>query len=311
MTSMRCYTLPEPTFAEQKIVSAVSGRTPASAQWKVFPSGEIFLHAEPAVGTVALVGRTAPPSDDFFRTALLADTLHRSGAESIIAAVPYLGYARQDRQDSRGDALSSSFVAAQLAAAGVTRFVTVDVHSDRTRESCPVAMTDVSPVPDMAVAVQLALGGKDYTIVSPDFGARHRAEALAAVLGHREPAWVEKRRDPSTGAVSLVDVHGDLRGDVAVIVDDILDTGGTVELAVKMLRVKRFKSIYLCITHPVFAKGAVARIRRLGIPKIFVSNTIPLRADAAALPGMKVVDVTPLAAAAVLEHEKPARAGKR
>ncbi len=308
---MRCYTLPEPTPAERKIATIVSGRAPAEAQWKVFPSGEIFLHAEPAAGTVAIVGRTAPPADDFFRTALLADTLRRSGAEGIIAAVPYLGYARQDRQDAKGDALSSSFVAAQLAAAGVTRIVTVDVHSDRTRESCPVAMTDVSPVPDMAVAVQLALGGKDYTIVSPDFGARHRAEALAAVLGHREPAWVEKRRDPSTGKVSLVDVHGDLRGDVAVIVDDILDTGGTVELAVKMLRVKRFETVFLCVTHPVFAKGAAARIRRLGLSKIFVSNTIPLRPDAAALPGIKVVDVTPLVAAAVLEQGAPERAAKR
>lgn len=307
---MHCYTLPEPTDAERKIADAISGRASVPAQWKLFPSGEIFLHVEPAAGVVALVGRTAPPSDDFFRTALLADTLRRSGAEGVVAVVPYLGYARQDRQDSRGDALSSSFVTAQLAAAGVTRIVTVDVHSDRTRESCPVTMTDVSPAPDMAVAVQLALGGKDFTVVSPDFGARNRAAALAAVLGDREPAWVEKRRDPSTGAVSLVDVNGELRGDIAVIVDDILDTGGTVELAVKMLRVKRFKTIYLCITHPVFAKGAVTRIRRLGLAKIFVANTIPLRRDAAALPGMTVVDVTPLVSSAALELEKSPWTGK-
>ncbi|MEY4744732.1 MAG: hypothetical protein RL272_677 [Candidatus Parcubacteria bacterium] len=300
---MRCYTLPEPTPAERKIAVAVSGGKPARAEWKTFPSGEIFLRIEPSPGPAAIVGRTAPPSDDFFRTALLADTLRRSGASGVIAAVPYLGYARQDRQDSRGDALSSSFVTSQLAAAGVTRIVTVDVHSDLTREMSPAPFTVVSPVPEMAVALQIALGGKDFTIVAPDFGARHRAESFAAVLSHREPAWVEKRRDPSTGAVSLVDVHGDLRGDIAVIVDDILDTGGTIEMAVKMLRVKRFKTIFLCVTHPVFAKGAAARIRRLGLSKIIVSNTIPLRSDAAALPGIKVVDVTTRVAASVSEQE--------
>ncbi|HTK05184.1 MAG TPA: ribose-phosphate diphosphokinase [Candidatus Eisenbacteria bacterium] len=297
---MHCYTLPEPTAAERKIALEVGRVSPA--RWKTFPSGELFVHVGLETGVAALVGRTAPPSEDFFRTALLADTLRRAGATGVVAAVPYMGYARQDRQESKGDAFSAAFLTNQLAAAGVVRLITVDVHSDRIRESGPARLTSVSPVPDLAPALQLALGQKDFTIVAPDFGARHRAEAFADLLAHREPAWVEKRRDPNTGKVTLMDVHGDLRGDIAVIVDDILDTGGTIELAVKMLRAKRFKTIFLCVTHPVFSKGAAARIRRLGIARIITTNTIPLRSDAAKLPGLKVVDVTSRIAAAVREH---------
>ncbi|HTM67787.1 MAG TPA: ribose-phosphate diphosphokinase [Candidatus Binatia bacterium] len=297
---MRCYTLPEPTPAEKKIAAAVGDAV--QARWKTFPSGELFVRVTVESGVVALVGRTAPPAEDFFRTALLADTLRRSGATGVVAAVPYLGYARQDRQESQGDAFSAAFLAGQLGAAGVVRLVTMDVHSDRVREASPLRITSVSPVPDLAPALQVALAGKDFTIVAPDFGARHRAEAFADVLGHREPAWAEKRRDPSTGKVSLMDVHGDLRGDIAVITDDILDTGSTVELAVKMLRAKKFSKIFLVVTHPLFSDGAAARVRRLGIAKIITTNTVPLRKEAAKLPGIKVVDVTARIAAAVREH---------
>lgn len=297
---MRCYTLPEPTAAEKRIAAAVGD--PMRAIWKTFPSGELFVRVAMENGVVAIVGRTAPPAENFFRTALLADTLRRSGADGVVAAVPYLGYARQDRQESQGDAFSAAFLAQQLAAAGVVRIVSMDMHSDRVREASPVGITSVSPVPDLAPALQTALAGKDFTIIAPDFGARHRAEAYADLLAHREPAWVEKRRDPSSGKVSLVDVHGDLRGDIAVITDDILDTGSTIELAVKMLRAKKFTKIFLCITHSLFSDGAVARIRRLGIAKIITTNTVPLSGDAAKLPGMKVVDVSARIAAAVREH---------
>jgi len=297
---MHCYTLPEPTAAERKIALGVGKVAPA--RWKTFPNGELFVHVGIESGVAGIVGRTAPPSEDFFRTALLADTLRRAGATGVVAAVPYMGYARQDRQQAGGDAFSAAFLANQLAAAGVVRLVTVDVHSDRIREASPLRLTSVSPVPDLASALQLSLGQKDFTVVAPDFGARHRAEAFADLLAHREPAWVEKRRHPVTGKLTLVDVHGDLRGEIAVIVDDILDTGGTIELAVKMLRAKRFKTFYLCISHPLFSKGAAARMRRLGIAKIVTTNTIPLSSDVARLRGMKVVDVTSRIAAAVREH---------
>lgn len=297
---MRCYTLPEPTPLEKKIAAAVGD--PVKAVWKTFPSGELFVRVSVERETVAVVGRTAPPAEDFFRTALLTDTLRRSGATGVVAAVPYLGYARQDRQDSLGDAFSAAFLANQLAAAGIVRLVSMDIHSDRVREASPVRITSVSPVPDLAPQLQTLLAGKDFTIVAPDFGARHRAEAFADLLAHREPAWVEKRRDPATGKVSLIDVHGDLRGETAVLVDDILDTGSTIELAVKMLREKKFAKFILCVTHPLFSDGAVARMKRIGIAKIITTNTVPLSPEAAKIPGIKVVDVSERIAAAVREH---------
>jgi ribose-phosphate pyrophosphokinase len=224
--------------------------------------------------------------------------LRRAGASEVVAVVPYLGYSRQDRQIETGDAVTSHFVVGALAAAGADRIVTVDVHSESSISASPVPVVNVNPITEMALAVRVSLGER-FTIVAPDHGAKHRAERFAAELVTREPAWIEKRRDPKTGKVEIMNIHGDLQGDTAVIVDDIVDTGSTIALAVAALREKGFSTIHLCVTHPVFSSGAAALLRKLKLGSIVTTNTIDVPEAMTHLPGMHAVDISRMIADAV------------
>lgn len=287
---MHCYLLPEPTALERKIAKhAADGANPV--MWKTFPDGEIFCRVGAVTDGTCVIGRTMAPADNFFRTALLIDTLRRAGASEVVAAIPYLGYSRQDRQIETGDAVTSHFVLDALAAAGAARIVTVDAHSESTVSACPVPVVDVNPIPEMALAIRVALGER-FTVIAPDHGAKHRAERFAAELVSREPAWIEKQRDPKTGKVEIVNIHGDLQGDTAVIVDDIVDTGSTIALAVGALREKGFTTIHLCVTHPVFSAGAAALLRKLKLGRIVTTNTIDVSEAMSRVPGLRVIDLS-------------------
>jgi ribose-phosphate pyrophosphokinase len=287
---MRAYTLPDPDAGERDLLKALAGDSRQRARWTSFPNGEDRLRVEDVERDVCVIGRTAPPGDNLFRTLLLIDTLRRSGAERITLALPYFGYGRQDRQQLSGESVTASAVIAALAAAGASRVVTADLHSDLVRETSPVPIESVSPVVDMAEVLRKVLGDELCTVVAPDHGARHRADLLAAGLGQRqEAAWVDKSRHPLTGKIDASEIRGPVQGTIAVLIDDILDSGKTIELAVRLLRRRSFKTIFLCVTHGLFDGDAQARIRRLKLKNIFVTDALPLKKYVARLPGLKVV----------------------
>jgi ribose-phosphate pyrophosphokinase len=160
----------------------------------------------------------------------------------------------------------------------------------------------VSVVPELAAAVRRAVGEGTCTVVAPDHGARHRADLMAAALGQRsEASWIQKFRHPATGRVTAQGIVGPVPGGTAVIVDDILDTGKTVDLAVRLLRRRGFDRLFLVITHALMSGDAPARMRRLRFEKIVAADTVPLRKEAARLPGMTVVKVGRRLADAVLQ----------
>lgn len=297
---MRTYLLPAPDAAERALSRAISGDASMSALWKTFPCGEDNVRVDRPERQVCVIGRTAPPGDNFFRTLLLVDTLRRSGAELITVLLPYFGYARQDRQQLAGEAVTAGAILKALASAGATRIVTADLHSDASRESSPIRLESVSVVADMAAAVRGAIGDEACTVLAPDHGAKHRADLLAAGLGQRqEAAWVEKTRHPLTGKLTATEIRGALRGSTAVIIDDILDSGKTIELAARLLRRRGTTTLYLCITHGLFTGDAVARVRRLKFKGIFVADAVPLPKKAARLPRLRLVPIGPRLAAAV------------
>lgn len=262
----------------------------AVAEWKKFPNGELYVRVQDVKEKVAVVGRTYPPGDNLVATLLLIDTLKRNGAKEITLLLPYFAYGRQDRGERAGECVSALFVAQQLAAAGATRIVTADIHSQRIVEASPIPIENVDMSEIFAGELRSSLGEKDFTVVSPDEGGKDRAQLLAKALGAENFAWMEKERSKN-GAAKAMALHGKLVGEKAVIVDDMVDTGGTLAEAVHMLRDRRVEEIIVCATHPIFSGAAAERVAALNIKKIIVTDTLPIPPPAASLKNLTIIPV--------------------
>lgn len=186
---------------------------------------------------------------------------------------PYLGYARQDRRATPGDSAGGPLLLKMLAASGVTRIVSSDVHG-RTASVRGLKLVSVETPRIFALALKRRLGGLRAAVIAPDHGAYRRARAIAKRLKGASVAWIEKRR--MSGARILSGrVHGRVAGDVAVIVDDILSTGATAEAAARAAKTAGIRRIWIAVAHPVFAPGAARRLTKLGIERLFVSDSLP------------------------------------
>lgn len=298
---MRAYLLPAPTPNERGLAKAIAGGPPSRAEWSAFASGELFVRVPGSSrGPACVIGRLDARSDDLVRTLLIVDALRRSGTRVIDVAVPHFPYARQDRAARSGDAAAGLLIPALLAAAGASRLVTAELHSDAVRRASPIPIVGVSLVTDLAAAFLRLRAGRPFVAVAPDAGAKGLASAFAAVGGMRS-AWFEKRR-PSGGAPLTGRLHGAVQGSAAVIVDDTVGTGRTVAGAVAALRKRGATEVALCATHAAFALGAADRLRRLRLSHVIVSDTVPLRAGHG-LPVTVVASAAPLAA--VLHRKNP------
>lgn len=274
---MISYLLPDATAAEKRLARKI-GRL-GKASWKTFPNGEEFMSVLKPPERAVVIGRSAPPAVDLFRTLLLIDTLRRSGTKDVTLVLPYYGYARQDRAVKPGDPVTARLIARQAAAAGAKRIVTLDLHSAATASGSPVPLHSAHMA--HAFADRLKRDVRDgVTIVAPDHGAKSRASRFAARLGRGATlAWVEKKRG-SGGRVSASGIGGKITGDTAVLVDDIVDTAGTVALAAALLRRRGFKRLYLCASHPVLSDDAVRRLRECRFTRILFSDSVPLSSEA-------------------------------
>ncbi|MBI4253088.1 ribose-phosphate pyrophosphokinase [Candidatus Uhrbacteria bacterium] len=290
---MNVYTLPNPRPLEISIAKKLDKAFARNTEWRQFTNGEWFLRITKTASSVIVLGRTEPPADNLLQTLLLLDTLKRNGAKKIILVVPYFGYGRQDRVVRNGDHLPADLFLTLFKTCGANRVITVDIHSQATKKSSSLPLYTVDFMPAVASFMKKESFTKDaFTIVSPDHGGRRRADQLRDLLSPSSSVcWLKKIRDPKTGAVHSRELFGMKRGTTALIVDDILDTGGTIAQAVGVLKKHGFTTFYLASTHPIFSARATQTIRALRFKKIVTSNTLPLLSSTQKTLPIVVIDI--------------------
>jgi ribose-phosphate pyrophosphokinase len=210
---------------------------------------------------------------------IMADAIRRASATRLTAVIPYFGYARQDRRPrSARVSISAKVVADMLGSVGIDRMLTVDLHSDQIQGffNMPVDNVYASPV---LVDHMKSAGFDNPIVVSPDVGGVVRARAIAKQANDLDLAIIDKRR-PQANDTRVMNVIGDVKGKTCVMVDDIVDTSGTLCTAAAALKTEGAKAVHAYITHPVFSGNAVQKIEDSALDGMFVTDTIPLSSAA-------------------------------
>jgi ribose-phosphate pyrophosphokinase len=257
-------------------LAAALGMEPLSTRIGTFPDGEIDVAVAAAVAgrDVYVVQSIGPPVNDrLVETLLLLDGCRRAGAERITAVIPYLGYARKDRRNEPGDAVSLRVVADALETAGAGRAVLLDPHVGQVDSVFSIPLEVISAVEPLAGAVAAAVPG-NAVVVAPDLGAVHLAERFAGVLGTERTALVRKQR-LSGSDVEVGGLVGDGRERPVLIVDDMITTGSTIAAAVEAVVAEWSPAaISVAATHGLFVGEAVERLDRLPLATMAVSDSV-------------------------------------
>ena len=243
-----------------------------------------------------------PTNDNLMELILLIDAAHRASARRITAVMPYYGYARQDRKVEPRVPISAKVVANLLEAVKVSRVLTMDLHADQIQGffNTPVDNLFASPV---MVDYLNSRKIPDLVVVSPDTGGVERARFLAKKLDNSGLAIIDKRR-PKANVCQVMNVIGDVQGKNCVIIDDIVDTAGSISGAAKALKEKGAKDVYCIATHAVLSGNAIENLRAGGFKEIILTNTIPLTDEMKATGMIKVLSVAGLLGEAIVRiHE--------
>lgn len=241
-----------------------------------FPDGEIGIKITENVRgrDVFVVQPTCEPvNKNLMELLIMIDALKRSSAERITAVIPYYGYARQDRKAEPRVPITSKLVADLVTAAGTNRVLAIDLHAGQIQGffNLPVDHLYAAPIQIEYIKRKRL---KDLVIVSPDAGGVERARAFAKKL-NTSLVIIDKRRD-KPGVAKVMNIIGDIKGKRAMIVDDMIDTAGTLIEATNALLKNGAREVYACCTHPVLSEPAIERINKSPLKEVIVSNTIPL-----------------------------------
>jgi ribose-phosphate pyrophosphokinase len=252
------------------------------AQVGRFSDGEIQVEIDENVrgqDVFLLQSTCAPTNDNLLELMIMADAMRRSSAQRVTAVIPYFGYARQDRRPrSARVAITAKVVADMLDGVGINRLLTVDLHADQIQGffNMPVDNVYASPV---LVDHMLTRGYHDPIIVSPDIGGVVRARAIAKQAWDLDLAIIDKRR-PQANETQVMNVIGDVAGRTCIMVDDIVDTAGTLCTAAEALKEQGAVKVVAYITHPVLSGKAIEKISNSQLDEMVVTDTIPLSEEA-------------------------------
>lgn len=269
-----------------------------------FSDGEIHIRLNESVrgSDVYVIQSTCDPVNQHLMELLvMVDALKRASARTINVVIPYYGYARQDRKTRARDPITSKLVANLIETAGADRIITMDLHATQIQGFFDIPVDHLLGVPILGDHfTKKALD--DVVVVSPDHGGVIRARKLAERL--ESPIAIIDKRRPEPNVAEVMNIVGDVKGKTAIIIDDIIDTAGTISLAANALLDYGAKEVYACCTHPVFSGPAIQRIKESNITEMIVTNTIPL-GEEKQLDKIRVLSVAPLIGEAIIRvHEE-------
>ena len=265
-----------------------------------FADNEIFVKIDENVrgGDVFVIQSTCNPGNtNLMEMLIMIDALRRSSAKRITAVIPYYGYARQDRKVEPRVPITAKLVAKMLEAAGTDRVLTVDLHAGQIQGFFNVPVDDLFAMNVMVKYIR-GLNLENLIVISPDAGGVERARAFAKRLD-TSLAIIDKRREVANEAKAM-NIIGDVKGKVAFIVDDMIDTAGTLMEATNALLGKGAKEVHACCSHPVFSGPAAERIGGSPIKSIVTTNSIPLPEALKNNSKVKILSVAPLLGEAII-----------
>lgn len=272
------------------------------------PLGELELRRfkdgemQPRIGAnvrgndVFIVQSTCPPGDNILEMLLLVDAARRASARHITVAIPYFGYARQDRKDQPRVSIGAKLVANLIATAGANRVVTMDLHAGQIQGFFDIPLDNLDANAIFVPHIN-GLGLENLTIATPDIGGATRARRYAKHT-NAELCLVNKHR-PRPNEVGSMQLIGSVEDRNVIIVDDIIDTGGTLVKAAELMLEKGARSVRACITHPLLSANAPQRIQDSALEELVVLDTIPLKPEAEATEKIKVLTIAPIFATAL------------
>ena len=266
-----------------------------------FSDGEISVEIEENVrgGDIFILQSTcAPTNDNLMELIVMVDAMRRASAGRITAVIPYFGYARQDRRvRSSRVPITAKVVADFLSSVGVDRVLTVDLHAEQIQGFFDVPVDNVFGTPVLLEDMQ-EKNLENPVIVSPDIGGVVRARANAKLLDEADLAIIDKRR-PKANVAQVMHIIGDVKDRDCILVDDMIDTGGTLCAAAVALKKNGAKRVFAYATHPVFSGNAVENLRDSVIDEIIVTDSVPLSPEVAALPNVRVLSLSPMLAESI------------
>jgi ribose-phosphate pyrophosphokinase len=266
-----------------------------------FADEEIFveIHENVRGEDIFLIQSTSYPANDNLMELLICiDALKRASAKRITAVIPYFGYARQDRKSGSRTPISAKLVANLITMAGANRVLSVDLHAGQIQGFFDIPTDNLFAAPVMSADILARYDARNLTVVSPDVGGVVRARALAKRLDNAPLAIVDKRRE-RPGESEVMNIIGDVKGRACILIDDIVDSGGTLCNAAQALIDQGASSVTAYITHGVLSGGAVARVNTSALTELVITDTILTTEAARESDRLRVLGIAPLIGEAV------------
>ena len=268
---------------------------------KPFSDGELYIQVEESVRgcDVFLIQPTCPPvNENIMELLIILDALKRASAEKITVVMPYYGYGRQDRKAAGREPITAKLIADLLCDSGATRILALDLHATQIMGFFDVLVDHLFATPVLVEHVK-SMGLKDIVVVSPDVGGVTRARAYAKKLNDAPIAILDKRRPTDIhNTVEVINIIGEIKGKTCIIVDDMIDTAGTITLGADLLKKEGAKEVLALVTHPVLSGPAKERIDKCPITSLIVTNSIQVLPERCPKK-LKMLSVAPLLAEAI------------
>lgn len=269
-----------PSLAQE--IASYMGLELGKINIKRFADGEIYVQLQESVRgcDVFLVQPSCPPANEnLMELLIMIDACRRASAKNITAVIPYFGYARADRKSQGRESIAAKLVANMITEAGANRVLVCDLHSSQAMGYFDIPVDHVYGQPVILdYLASKTISSNDLVVVSPDVGGVARARAFAKKLSDAPLAIVDKRRHGHNVA-EVMNLIGDVRGKVAVMMDDMIDTAGTIAKGAELLHQEGAREVYACCTHAVFSPPAIERLSSGLFQEVIITNTIPLKEE--------------------------------